>query len=142
MFIDLDHELEKEMGMAIGQYFDLHGEIAFRQLESRVLKSFSYPDNCVVATGGGVPCYFDNMDWMNANGTTVYIEMTPAALARRLENGRAQRPLLKALSEKELIDFIEQKLGERHVFYRRALIIIEGISLTADALIAALNLND
>jgi shikimate kinase len=54
-----------------------------------------------VATGGGAPCYFDNMEWINNNGTSVYIEMSATALARRLENGKDKRPLLKDMNPKK-----------------------------------------
>jgi shikimate kinase len=133
-FIDLDHEMEKQTGSTIANYFALHGEDAFRQLESGTLKEFDYPTNCVVATGGGAPCYFDNMDWMNSNGLTVYINMSPAALAQRLEKGRAKRPLLRDLSEEQLIAFIEGKLAERDGFYSRASMIVNGVNLSADNL--------
>lgn len=137
-FIDLDHLLEKEVGTSIGEYFAVHGEDAFRQQEKQTLQGYAYPDNIVVATGGGAPCYFDNMDWMNQNGTTVYISLSPAALAKRLESGKDKRPLLKDLNESEIIAFIEDKLGQRAVFYERATIIAKGINLTPDALYAQL----
>lgn len=137
-FIDLDHEIEKQLGTTIAEYFASHGENAFRKLESDTLKTFDYPANAVVATGGGAPCFFDNMDWMNENGLSVYIEMPASALAKRLESGKDKRPLLKDLNEAQMIEFIEGKLNERNVFYKRALISINGISLTADAMRAAI----
>ncbi|TKC04410.1 shikimate kinase [Pedobacter frigoris] len=137
-FIDLDHQLEKELGDSVGNYFATHGEDAFRRLEKKTLQEYNYPANIVIATGGGAPCYFDNMEWMNANGKTVYIEMSPVALAKRLEGGKEKRPLIKNLNEVELIAFIEAKLAEREVFYKQAAINANGISLTADALRAIL----
>jgi len=137
-FIDLDHQLEKELGMSIGQYFSEHGEAAFREQEKKILQGYAYPGNVVVATGGGAPCYFDNMDWMNQNGTTVYISLAPAALAKRLESGKDKRPLLKDLTEEEMIAFIEGKLAEREEFYQAAQIIANGINLNADTLRAQL----
>ena len=137
-FIDLDHQLEKELGMSIGQYFSEHGEAAFREQEKKILQGYAYPGNVVVATGGGAPCYFDNMDWMNQNGTTVYISLAPAALAKRLESGKDKRPLLKDLTEEEMIAFIEGKLAEREEFYQAAQIIANGINLSADTLRAQL----
>lgn len=130
--IDLDHQIEKNTGSTIAEYFSAHGEEVFRALESTTLKTFDYPKNCVVATGGGTPCFFDNIDWMNENGTTVYIEMTPVALAKRLEKGMDKRPLLRNLSEEGVIHFIEEKLSERNEFYQKARITMNGISLTAD----------
>lgn len=133
-FIDLDHQIEKLVGMSVGEYFSAHGESEFRIFESKTLKEFNYPDNCVVATGGGAPCYFDNMQWINKKGLSVYIEMPPAALAKRLESGKEKRPLLKDMNEEELIAFIASKLEERDPFYKQALQIVNGISLTPDAL--------
>lgn len=135
-FVDLDQEIEKVTGTTIGSYFAMNGERAFRELERKTLQEFDYPTNSIVATGGGAPCYFDNMDWMNDNGTTVYIEMSPAALAKRLERGKEKRPLLKDLDEAQMIAFIEGKLAERVGFYSRAQFIAEGINLSADALSA------
>jgi shikimate kinase len=136
-FVDLDHEIEKNLESTIGAYFASHGEDAFRKLESETLKTFDYPANVVIATGGGAPCFFDNMDWMNENGLSIYIEMSPAALAKRLESGKDKRPLLKDLTEAQMIEFIEKKLDERNVFYQRALLKVNGINLTADAMRAA-----
>ena len=133
-FIDLDQQIEKNLGTTIGEYFATHGEAAFRKLESETLKTFAYPANVVVATGGGAPCFFDNMEWMNANGLSVYIEMSAAALAKRLEGGKDKRPLLKDLNETQMIEFIAHKLNERDGFYKRALLTISGINLTADAM--------
>jgi len=71
MFMDLDHVLEAQVGMTIAEYFSKNGEDAFRKLESEVLKQTRYPENAVISTGGGLPCYFDNMQWMNAHGKTL-----------------------------------------------------------------------
>lgn len=132
--VDLDHEIEKQVGTSIGDYFSVQGETAFRTLESQVLKAFPYQENSIIATGGGTPCYFDNMDWMNQNGLTVYIEMTPAALARRLENGKAKRPLLRDLDEQGIVDFITQKLEERNPYYTQASLVVNGINLSPESL--------
>lgn len=133
-FIDLDHQIEHSMGTTIAEYFSVHGEAAFRKLESETLKTYDYPVNAVIATGGGTPCFFDNMEWMNVNGLSIYIEMPAAALAKRLESGKEKRPLLRDLNEAEMIAFIENKLSEREVFYKRAGVTVNGISLSADAL--------
>ena len=69
-FIDLDHVLEANTGITIAEYFSTHGEEEFRKLEAKILKETPYPQNTIVSTGGGMPCFFDNMDWMNAHGKT------------------------------------------------------------------------
>jgi shikimate kinase len=140
--IDLDHQIEKIANSTIANYFSANGEEAFRKLESETLKTLDYPKNCVVATGGGTPCYFDNMDWMNANGLTIYIEMTPLALAKRLEQGIAKRPLLSNLSEEGIVHFIETKLEERNVFYKKAKYSLNGINLTPEQIHALILAQD
>ncbi|WP_343531669.1 shikimate kinase [Pedobacter sp.] len=126
--IDIDAVIVEQKQMSIADYFAVNGEAAFRQLENEMLKSFDYPDTCVVATGGGLPCYFDNMEWMNQNGITVYLEMTPPQLVSRLHN-REKRPLLKGMDDEQLLTFIIGKLEERNVFYRQAKLIINAFDL-------------
>jgi shikimate kinase len=132
--VDLDHAIEQATGGTVADYFSVHGEEAFRKLESETLKNYPYAENCVIATGGGTPCFFDNMEWMNSNGTTVYIELSPVSLAKRLEKGMAKRPLLQGLTAKGIVEFIENKLKERSPFYKQARVILSGISLNAEGI--------
>ncbi|TDQ10321.1 shikimate kinase [Pedobacter metabolipauper] len=134
-FIDLDHQLEKAVGTSVGNYFAAEGEDAFRKMESKVIKEFDYPQNCIVATGGGAPCYYDNMEFINRKGITIYIQLPPAALAKRLENGKDKRPLLKDLDEKELISYIKSKLEEREPYYKCAFLTVSGINLNPEQLL-------
>ncbi|UEG53147.1 shikimate kinase [Mucilaginibacter daejeonensis] len=131
-FIDLDHALEEQAGMTIAEYFSSFGETAFRVAESEILRQTAYPENVIISTGGGAPCFFDNMDWMNANGTTLYIKLSPKTLADRLEHGKEARPILRDKHGDELVAFIAEKLTEREPFYTRAKVIIDGLGLTAD----------
>jgi len=131
-FMDLDHVLEAQAGMTIADYFTHHGEDAFRKLESEVLKKTNYPENSVISTGGGLPCFFNNMDWMNEHGKTIYIKLSPKALATRLENEKTHRPLLREKHGEALVTFINEKLEERDKFYGMANIIADGLSLTAE----------
>lgn len=137
-FMDLDDIFEAKAGMTIAEYFSAFGEDAFRKLESEVLKLTEYPENAVVSTGGGLPCFFDNMDWMNAHGKTVYIKLSPKTLADRLQNEKDQRPVLRDHG-KDLVGFITGKLGERDRFYEQAAIIADGLSLTAEKVEGLLN---
>jgi shikimate kinase len=130
--IDLDLEIERYAGMPISSYFDQHGEEAFRLLESKILKEFNYPEDCVIATGGGTPCFYDNIDFMNVHGVTVYLQLPANALAKRLENGKIKRPLIKDLDEPGLIHFITAKVQEREVFYNKARHIVSGIDLVPE----------
>ena len=133
-FIDLDHLLEEQAGMTIAEYFATYGEDSFRILESEVLKQTPYTQNTVVSTGGGLPCFFDNMEWMNAHGKTVYIKLSPKTLVDRLERSKNKRPLLREKQGEELLAFITERLAEREVFYLQASYIANGISLSVDGL--------
>jgi shikimate kinase len=133
-FIDLDHKLEQQVELSIAEYFSFFGEDEFRKKEAEVLKKSLYPDDAIISTGGGLPCYFDNMDWMKANGKVVYIKLSPKTLADRLETGKEERPLLQDKHGDDLVAFIEQKLAEREDFYSQANIIVDGLSLTAERL--------
>ncbi|HVW97668.1 MAG TPA: shikimate kinase [Mucilaginibacter sp.] len=139
-FLDLDHVLEAKAGMTIAEYFSVYGEDTFRKLESEVLKQTDYPERAVVSTGGGLPCFFDNMDWMNAHGQTVYIELSPKSLADRLQHQKAKRPLLRDKNDDELLAFITEKLTERETFYKKASHISNGLSLTPKKVKDLLNL--
>jgi shikimate kinase len=138
-FIDLDHLLEEQAGMTIAEYFASYGEEAFRILESEVLKQTAYSNNTVISTGGGLPCFFDNMSWMNAHGKTVYIKLSPKTLVDRLEKGKAKRPLLRDKHGDELLAFITEKLAEREGYYLQSDFIADGISLSVEGLEALIN---
>ncbi|RYD93043.1 MAG: shikimate kinase [Sphingobacteriales bacterium] len=133
-FIDLDHVLEEKAGMRIADYFSSFGEDAFRQLETSVLKETEYPDNTVISTGGGLPCFFDNMQWMNAHGKTAYIRLSPKTLAQRLESSKTERPVLQGKKGDELVAFITGKLAERENYYLQAKYSIDGLSLSVEGL--------
>lgn len=138
-FIDMDKVFEDRAGMSIPEYFAAHGENGFRKKESEILKTTAYPENAVIATGGGAPCFFDNMDWMNENGTTVYINVSPKGLASRLESATDERPVLRGLKGKELEEFIASKLEEREPFYKKALIIAEGLNISPEKFLPLLD---
>ncbi len=137
--IDLDAVMVEREGQSIADYFAAYGEVAFRELESQTLKTYAYPETCIVATGGGLPCFFDNMDWMNAHGITVYLQMTPPQLVSRLHN-REKRPLLKGMDDEQLLEFIIKKLEERNPFYTQAKVIVNSFDLDAEKLAEAINL--
>jgi len=137
-FIDLDKVIEENAGISIPEFFKQFGEEAFRRKESEIIKTTAFPENSIIATGGGAPCFFDNMDWMNANGTTVYISLTPKALASRLESATEERPVLQGKKGEELEAFIAGKLAEREPFYSKAAIIAEGINISAESFLPKL----
>ncbi len=140
-FIDLDKMIEGNSGLSIPQFFAHYGEQAFRELERDSLQKIDFRDKTIIATGGGAPCFFDNMAWMNQHGQTVYIKLTPQTLADRLKHGKAERPLISKLNEKELLEFIAEKIKEREPFYLQAQTIANGINLSAESLIEDLRIS-
>lgn len=137
VFIDLDEEIVNDAGMPIPEYFAQHGETAFRALESRVLKHLPLEHPAVVATGGGTPCFFDNMAWMNRTGKTIYLCMPPKALwSRLMQTDIAERPALGGLTGKALLDDITAKLADRTPHYQQATHIVDQLSMRLDDLIS------
>ena len=124
-FVDMDDFLEKKENRSIRKIFAEEGEVYFRQKEKESLSEMVQFEKAIIATGGGTPCFFDNGDWMKMNGISVYLKTPIEVLIKNLERGIDKRPLLKGLSEKELEDFIENKLAEREVFYQNVHIVYE-----------------
>jgi shikimate kinase len=124
-FLDLDDLIVQRTGQSIAQIFTEHGESGFRKLEQKTLKTLEEFPASIIATGGGTPCFFDNMDWMNTVGTTVYLKTAPSLLAERLRLEKEYRPLLAGVSLDDLEAFIEKKVMEREPDYMRAKVILE-----------------
>ena len=99
-FIDLDRQIEAMANMTIPEIFERKGESEFRLLEQQALKDTLKSDHAVIATGGGAPCFFNNMEWMRKHGTTIFINPGPGKFREReLESGR---PLLREFSMQQL----------------------------------------
>ncbi|MEL6672525.1 MAG: shikimate kinase [Bacteroidota bacterium] len=126
-FLDLDDYIERREGQSVRDIFAQRGEAAFRALERRSLLELTAQAQAdrIIACGGGTPCFGDHMDLLNQTGTTIYLQVPVAELARRLEQERAQRPLLRQVPPEELEDFIEALLNQREVFYLRARHVID-----------------
>ena len=116
-FIDTDKLVEQLAGKTIEQIFETDGENAFRKMETNVLLNIKDEIPSVIATGGGLPCYNHNMDFMNEHGLTVYIKAEPEFIYSRLVRAKKPRPLIKSLNKDELLAFIRQKLSEREGYY-------------------------
>ena len=126
-FLDLDDFFEERYKIDIHTFFSKYGEKLFRSLEhERLTKTFDMK-NVVVATGGGTPCYLNSMEEINNNGTSVYLEMTPRAIANRLATAARKRPLVEGKSGEELIRYIQEKIQERVPYYKKAQLIIDGL---------------
>lgn len=124
-FIDLDTFIEERNHKTIPEIFALHGENEFRLLEQKALLEVSTFENVVVATGGGAPCFFNNMEVIKTTGKSVYLNGTPRILADRLRHSKTERPLIKGKSEEELIQFINETLDKRDRWYKQADLIID-----------------
>lgn len=119
-FIDLDEQIEIRTGMNVPDIFAVEGETFFRRIEWDVLRSLTITKDSVISTGGGTPCFDENMEYMLGSGLTVYLKMTPSQLKNRLLRSSHERPLIKNLSIDELQEYIEKKLEEREKWYCRA----------------------
>lgn len=119
-FIDLDWYIEERFHKSIPELFTERGEEAFRELERRMLHEAGEFEDVVISTGGGTPCFFDNMDYMNRQGQTVFLDVHPDILFRRLRVATQQRPILQGKTDEELRAFIVEALGKRASFYEQA----------------------
>lgn len=125
-FIDLDDRIEKETGLRIPEIFSKYGENYFRETETRILRGFESVSYTVISTGGGAPCFNDNMQYMLETGLTIYLKLTPAQLRLRLDLSKTERPLIKGIKGDDLEEYIKGKLEEREPWYGKAEIKIDG----------------
>ena len=123
-FVDLDYYIEQRQFKTIAQIFEERGEEEFRKLEHATLLEVSEFENVIISTGGGAPCFYNNMDIMNDKGLTVYLQLSPQKLLDNLKLGKAKRPLIKDKTDEELFHFIEENLKKRDVFYSKARLTI------------------
>ena len=123
-FIDLDAYLEQREGETITTIFETKGADYFRTVEQKYLKQLASLTQTVIATGGGTPCFFDNIEWINQQGQSVYLNPTVNVLAHRLQSEMGHRPLLAGESKHSLKQFLHNKLKERSAFYEKAHYII------------------
>lgn len=130
-FIDLDEYIEKYERRKISQIFEEDGEDYFRKLERIYLNRVIDKEDIVISTGGGTPCFFDNMDQMNEYGKTIYINMHPKALLPRLLSSTSTRPLLVEKDEVEMLDYVSKTLRSREKYYHKAKRVVTGYNLTA-----------
>lgn len=119
-FFDLDWFIENRFCQTVSKLFSERGEEGFRRLEKEMLHEIAEFENVVISAGGGTPCFFDNMDYMNRQAETVYLKASPEVLFRHLQPGRYKRPLLANKSDEEMMDFIIRSLKEREPFYSQA----------------------
>ncbi len=132
---DLDQLIEAVEEASIPEIFESSGEPYFRKAEARMLRWFGEKKSFVLATGGGAPCFHENMNWMNQQGITIWLDEPVSVLVERLKNETANRPLLKHLDEKGLYQYLEKQLAERTPFYSKASIRVMGNEINLKTLL-------
>ncbi len=141
-FYDLDWYIETRMHCTVKQIFDEKGEEGFRKIEHNLLHEVAEFEDVIISCGGGTPCFFDNIDYINRQGETVYLKCTTDVLYKHLKMGKTVRPLLLNKTPDEVKTFIEAQLKQREPFYAKAKHIVdvslmdnkEKIKTTVDAI--------
>ena len=141
-FYDLDWYIETRMHRTVKQIFDEKGEEGFRKIEHNLLHEVAEFEDVIISCGGGTPCFFDNIDYINRQGETVYLKCTTDVLYKHLKMGKTVRPLLLNKTPDEVKTFIEAQLKQREPFYAKAKRIVdvslmdnkEKIKTTVDAI--------
>ncbi|MGK2862035.1 MAG: shikimate kinase [Chitinophagaceae bacterium] len=132
-FFDLDEEIIKAEKKSINEIFAGEGEEYFRLKERELLYSLTEDHSSfIMSCGGGAPCYFNNIEYMNQSGTTVWLNTTIDTLFKRLLKEKEDRPLLKNLSEDNLKSYIKKKFSDRKIYYEQAGMVVEEESITLD----------
>ena len=119
-FYDLDWYIENRMRKTVKQIFDESGEEGFRKIEHNMLHEVAEFENVIISCGGGTPCFFDNIEYMNLQGETLYLKATPEVLYGHLKMGKTIRPLLLNKTPEEVQVFIREQLIQREPFYKKA----------------------
>ena len=119
-FYDLDWYIENRRRKTVPQIFAERGEAGFREIERNMLHEVAEFEDIVLSCGGGTPCFFDNMDYLNQQGDVIWLKADAEVLYKHLLMGKTERPLLKGKSPEELITFIREQLAQREPFYSKA----------------------
>ncbi|GLR16493.1 shikimate kinase [Portibacter lacus] len=138
-FNDLDDMIEEYCQCTIADLFTNLGEDHFRLIETKILKHTQNLEHAVISLGGGTPCFNDNMDFVNQNGKSIYLQIKPEVLVERLINEKAKRPLISQAQNKiDLEKLISTKLSARSQFYEEAHHIVDG-NASIDKIIEEIN---
>lgn len=135
-FFDLDEQVTGHAGKSIAEIFDMDGEEHFRLMEKEVLHIITEShESFVMACGGGSPCYFNNIEYMNNAGTTVWINTPLETLHDRLVKEKEHRPMIRELSDEQLRNFIGKKFSQRRIYYEQADVSVEDEPVEIDSLV-------
>ena len=119
-FYDLDWYIESRMRKTVAQLFAELGEEGFRRIERNMLHEVAEFEGVLISCGGGTPCFYDNMQYINQQGLTLYLKASPEVLYKHLKMGKSVRPLLLNKTPEEVQRFISEQLKAREQFYTRA----------------------
>lgn len=131
-FIDLDELIAEREQMSIADIFSQKGEAYFREKEKEALHETFKMSRCVIATGGGTPCFFDNMEQINKHGLAIFINIPLSVIAGRIERQQQTRPLLPAESAEDILSQLKEIYQKRFPYYDQAEIAVSGTDLNAD----------
>lgn len=133
---DTDRLFEERFKISINDFFHKYDANLYRRLETQILQDTLKYDNAVIATGGGTPCFNDNMDWMNEHGYTIFLKISPQSAYVRLSQSKVKRPLVYDRPPEELEAFIKENYEERMPFYEKAQLTFKGENLDLEGLIS------
>lgn len=128
-FIDLDFYIEQRFRMSVSEIFAQKGEAEFRRIESNVLKEVGEFQDVIISCGGGTPCFYDNIEWMNLHGTTVWLNTPTERIVERLIANSSRRPLMAGKTPDEIRDTVGAGLSARLPYYSQARIHFSGREL-------------
>jgi shikimate kinase len=136
-FVDLDSVIEEKYSLNVTSLFEKMGEDGFRKIERDTLHEIAQLKDTLIATGGGTPCFFDNMEFMNKMGDTIYLRTSVRELRDRLKMSRTKRPLLSHKSDQELESHIAMMLEMRELYYMKAKFILDTDDLNPNNLLSS-----
>ncbi len=134
-FLDLDYLFEERYKISVLDFFEKYNEGAFRKIEQSILHETLEMEDVVISTGGGTPCFFDNMQVINQAGISIYLRWEVSSLVQRLKTVKRKRPLLKDIPPDDLEKKVTVHLGQRQHYYQQANLIVKGESIDLEYLL-------
>ena len=132
-FLDTDKMVEETEGAVVADIITFAGEEYFRKAERKALEQTAEMENVIVSTGGGLPIWGDNMEWIEGHGVSIYLKRAPEQILSRLSpHGRQKRPKFRGLNDEELLAFMHSHLAEREPVYARASVVIDCSQVSDD----------
>ena len=141
-FLDTDKWIEKQAGKTISEIFNENGENIFREWERKSIEQFRNEENIVISTGGGLPCFYDNMQVLNSIGTTIYLKSSAERITEQLKLSKIKRPLIEGKSDQELENYIKNTVEEREKYYLQASHVLTPDRTILDSIVALIKPTD